>query len=99
MSKPESMRTLTVWGAVNLGNVVRAAQQNKRVAWILNGSGDVITGTARSIGDVQGNFASETDDVRDCFLRITTDAGWEHFMPIKEVLDRVADMEMSLDYS
>ncbi len=95
----ESKRVLTMREVEQLADVVTAVRRSRRVAWTLNGSGDVITGTARSVGDERGNFAGPDDDVRDCWMRITTDIGMEVFMPVSEVLDRVADMEMSLDYS
>jgi hypothetical protein len=45
-----------------------------------------VRGTARSIGDDCGNFAGRDDDVRDCSLRVTTDAGIEVFWPVAELI-------------
>lgn len=81
-------RILTVGEAVNLATIIGWAQGNLRLSW-LDDRGDVAEGTARSIGDEQGNFLNGTDDVRDGFLRITTASGFEWFVPMADVLDRV----------
>jgi hypothetical protein len=81
-------RTLTLSATVRLAVIIGWAQRNTRLRW-LDERGDIATGTARSIGDERGNFLTATDDVRDGFLRITTSAGWEWFVPIAEVLARV----------
>ena len=81
-------RVLSVGEAVDLATVVEWAIHNARLGWV-NESGDVSYGTARSIGDERGAHAQRSDDVRDCFLRITTDTGWEWFVPITEALERL----------
>lgn len=77
---------LTVTTAVALAAICTAAIGTQRVARATD-HGDITYGTARSIGDKNGNFASSDDDIRDCYLRVTTDGGWEVFWPVSEILD------------
>jgi hypothetical protein len=84
---PDRSRVLTVAQAAALGAIVRAAREQQRVAWVNDDSADGITwGTARGIGDIRGDRACGTDDVRDCFLRVTTVQGWEAFLAIPDVI-------------
>lgn len=77
---------LTKSDAVNLAAILAAAQGNRRVARLVDGR--VVEGEARSIGDENGNFLSEEDDVRDGYLRVTGGViGMDYFWPIKELMD------------
>lgn len=76
---------LNMTDACSLADIIRMAQGNKHVARLMD-NGDVVTGEARSIGTETGMFATATDDVRDMFLRVTTDAGWEAFWSVRELL-------------
>ena len=91
-------RLLTLADAVSLGTVLSAAQRTAPVARLMD-NGDVIYGTARSVGDENGNFASERDDVRDCFLRVTTSMGFEAFWPVADLLPLVRSGEFVVDYT
>jgi hypothetical protein len=92
-----SERILTVSDAADLGAIISAAQRNAPVGR-LTSSGDVITGTARSIGDQRGNFATGGDDVRDCYMRVTTTAGWEAFWRVSELLAEYRETTFVVDY-
>ena len=72
--------------AVKLATVIGWAQRNAKITWAANGHefDRLITGTARSIGDELGNFAKDTDDVRDLYLRVT--ATFEFFIPVRDVI-------------
>jgi len=83
-----STQVLSITDAVGLGVVVNAAIRTARIVRCLDG-GVLVRGTARSIGDDCGNFAGRDHDVRDCSLRVTTDAGTEVFWPIAEPIAEV----------
>jgi hypothetical protein len=92
-----SERILTISDAVRLGIVCEAAERKYPVARVLE-SGLVVFGTARSIGDRDGNFATRTMDVRDCFLRVTTKSGLETYWPIAELMNEVNTGEFVANY-
>lgn len=79
---------VTIRDARALGAIVQAAWRHELVAWLNDDSPDGITwGTARSIDDVHGNHASSTTgDIRDCYLRVTTSAGWDAFLSIRDLV-------------
>ncbi len=79
-------RILTISEAVDLGAIVSATNWS-RVARLIDGH--VHVGTARSIGDENGNFAGRNDDVRDCYLRVTLDTGFEAFWLVSELMGEV----------
>ena len=84
--------TLTIHEAHQLGRILDLVQRGARVVWLdpdVTGN-EPQTGTARSIGDENGNFITGSDDVRDAFLRITTSRGFELFMPIKKAMHLVS---------
>lgn len=81
-------KPLSIHDAVDLAAIVNAAIHTSHVTWALD-DGRIVEGTARSIGDENGNFASERDDIRGCFLRVTTSMGFEAFLPMADVLDKV----------
>lgn len=88
-----SNRPLTIADAVALAGVIDWAIHNRTILW-LNDRNEVERGTARSIGDVNGNFLAQGEDVRDAFLRVTTASGWEWFVPMSDVLARNGRGEM-----
>ena len=81
--------TLTMRDACALGAICGWAQRCVKLTWMVDGVQD--HGTARSIGDWQGNFAGPEADVRDEYLRITTRIGMEWFVPIREVMEMYHD--------
>jgi hypothetical protein len=87
---------LTLDQAARIGQLIDACERNAHAGWLADGR--TITGTLRSIGDEQGNFPTRNDDVRGEYLRITTDLGWEHFMPMAEATALLASGELVLDY-
>lgn len=74
-------RVLTIPDVISIGAIVGAAQHSYKVARLMD-SGDVVEGTARSIGDQNGAFLATGEDVRDGYLRVTTLQGWEAFWPM-----------------
>ena len=93
-------RLLTLHDAVNLSTIVDAAITGARVRWLDEASGDVRSGTARSIGRglVDGaSFLTDRDDVRDGFLRVTTDTGWEAFLPVADLVPMVRETTFVID--
>src|SRR5487761_1539313 len=90
-----SAQVLSISDAVDLGVIVDSAVRTARVARLLDG-GLLVRGTARSIGDDCGNFAGRDDDVRDCFLRVTTDSGLEVFWSVAELIPEVSTGMFSL---
>jgi hypothetical protein len=57
------MRTLSASEVTALATIVTMAHKGQHVARLVND--DVVQGTARSIGDRNGNFAGPDDDIRD----------------------------------
>jgi hypothetical protein len=47
-----------------------------------------MSGTARSLGDENGNFARD-EDIRDLYLRVTGDTGFEYFLPVRGLMEQV----------
>ena len=87
-------RTLSTFEAINLGLICSAARQGSRVARLLrdgNAAGQLVTGTARCVGDDRGNYLGAGEDVRDAYLRVTTTAGWEVFWPLSELSKELGD--------
>lgn len=83
-------RILSYSDAVAIADIVRAAHSGQRVARVFE-SGEILYGTARSIGDQNGNHASGKDDVRDVHLRVTLTNGFDHYWPMAEL---VADIKV-----
>lgn len=89
-------RPLTISDSVTLGEICRAVQGSLRVARLLDGN--VLIGTARSIGDANGNFALPDEDVRDCFLRVTLRTGLEAFWNVEELMPLISSGEFVIGY-
>lgn len=94
---------LTGYDACTLADLVRAAQGNQRVARLMpegtNAAGLVIVGTARCIGDENGNFAGRDDDIRDAFMRVTTLSGFEAFWPMSDLIKEHQQFTFITNYS
>jgi len=82
---------LSLRDAVAISTVVNWAVKGAKLRWVNDG---IHEGTARSIGDENGNFLSADDDVRDAHFRITTSMGWEWFVPMVDVVKMVRNSEM-----
>jgi hypothetical protein len=80
-------RVLNVRDAVALGQIVSCMKGRGQVARLVDGN--VLVGTARSVGDENGNFAAQLDDVRDCYLRVTLRSGFEAFWPVSELVQEM----------
>ncbi len=86
-------RVLNIPASVRLGMVCEAAQRKSKVRRLIPdteaGGGLVVEGIARSIGDKLGMFARGTDDVRDCYLRVTTTTGFDVFWLVSTLADEI----------
>ena len=91
------MEPLNVDQAVALGAVVNAVQRKAKVARLIE-NGDVVIGTARSVGDINGAYAASHEDVRDCYLRVTAVAGFECFWPIRQLIEDYSTGVLVLNY-
>jgi len=78
-------RVLTVSDAVVLGMVCNTAETCAHVARAFE-DGTVIRGEARSIRQLSGDLATREDDVRDCYLRVTTPYGFDSYWLISELM-------------
>ncbi len=72
--------------------VLQTAQNTARVAR-LRPDGTVTYGTARSVGDKTGYFGRSDQDVREMYLRVTSATGFEHFWPMRELIEEVSTGE------
>ena len=54
-------------------------------------------GTVRSLGDENGGFLTDTDDVRAAHVRITTSMGFEWFVPMRELVTMLDAGEIGED--
>ena len=90
--------SLTITDACTLADVIRAAQGNQPLAR-LQDNGEVLGGTARAIcSSPSGGYLSGDQDVREGFLWVTTQSGWEQWWPIREVVALVQAGELALNY-
>lgn len=87
---------LTISDAIYLNQVIDAASQSAKVAWVNDEdaeAGDVRYGTARHI--VQGpddiGFLRNDQDVRNGYLRITSRTGMEVFLPVRDLMRMAAE--------
>lgn len=73
-----------------MSTIVEMAEKHHRVIRLLPELNQlVVYGTARHICDPEGNFIPPKADVRDYFLRVTTNTGFEAFWPITELIEDV----------
>lgn len=76
--------------------VIDAAVGNRHVRR-LRANGDIAEGTARSIGNDTGGFARNSEDVSECFLRVTMVSGWDEFWPVADLMEQVRSGEFVCD--
>lgn len=91
-------RPLNVSDAVALHTVLEAAQQTRKVMR-LTADNNLIEGTARAIvtNESLSGFPGRDDDVRDCFLWVTTSAGWEAAWPVTALIAEVQTGEFGTE--
>jgi hypothetical protein len=77
---------LTVQTAVRLGTLASAASRYARVARAEDYGATVTYGTARAITTEDGALLGATTDIRDGYLWVTTDQGFEAFWPVSDIL-------------
>lgn len=85
---------LTMADLVALERIAHAAQTTAKVARATP-DGDILYGTARSIGDSRGNFLKPGRDVRGAYLRVTSRSGFERFWPVAELMPLVHSGEFA----
>jgi hypothetical protein len=83
--------TLGDYGA--LEPIVHAAQTCGKVSWF-NDNGAQMNGIARNIGDEYG-MAQPNVDIRELYLHVTAQSGWEHFIPIRKAMELVRKAEFA----
>lgn len=88
-----SHKPLTEATVLALAEVIRSARMGFSVTW-LNEHGDQLKGVARHlVTNVDtAAFAGSDDDIRDTFLRIS--GMFEYFLPLPEVLAKMASREL-----
>jgi len=84
---PAAARLLSGPEVMALAAIIAAAQTGETVARVdaAEPRAGVTRGTARSVGDLNGVFLAAHADVRDSYLRVTTDHGWDVFWPVAEL--------------
>ena len=93
-------RILSLSDAVALATVLDAAIQGARVRWVDDNHPDgVNAGTARHIvrDSRSAAFLGADDDVRDAYLRVTTLAGWEAWLPVADLIGMVRETTFVID--
>ncbi len=83
---------LTCSQARALAVIVKVARREGRVARVCTTAfHGVVRGTARHIvtDTDRAGFPGADDDVRDCWLRVTTEGGFEAFWSITELVEQV----------
>jgi hypothetical protein len=91
---------LSVGDATTIGMILHAAQTGQHVAR-LTPSGDVLVGIARHVvtSDTTAAFPHPTDDVRNCYLRVTSTSGFgEYFWPMTELIAEHQDQTFVTGY-
>lgn len=89
---------LTAADVISLAAIVEAARTEARVGRAV-ASGDVLSGTARHIvTGTQGLLAGPGDDIRLCYLRVTSPTGIEYFWPVSELVTAHQESTFVLDY-
>lgn len=81
------MCKLTFNDALSLNTVLDAPTGNRKVARVFP-DGNVVYGEARSVGTDTGMFDFDSD-VRDQYLRVTSDMGFEHFWKVSDLMPEV----------
>lgn len=87
---------LLVPDLIALHTIVDATIHNSKVRFAIVPGGVVYEGTARSIGEQNGNF-DYNKDVRDLYLRVTMDSGFERFIPVQQVVQWVHNGGFAVD--
>lgn len=85
---------LTISDVVALQTILTAAQQTRRVQYLLT-NGEVVEGVARAIAHHGGGFLRNDEDVRDGYLHVSQFG--EVWLPIKHVMEQVKRGEFVVD--
>jgi hypothetical protein len=89
--------TLTFRDALAVTEILRAVQGGKKIAQLVAG-GSIRVGTLRSVGDENGYFLGADEEVRDAYVRITWQNGFEQFVPFRDLMAEYNESTISLDY-
>lgn len=83
--------TLTISDVQALAHIIDAAKRQAKVAWE-SGGGGIHYGTARAITRDSGpGYINGATDVRDGYLHVTTDMGWELWLPVRDLMQAFID--------
>jgi hypothetical protein len=89
------MSILTIADAVAIAEILRMAQGCHKVTRLMP-DGTLVNGTARSVGHENGAFLSRETDVRDGYLRVTLESGFEAFWPVRDLIEPVQEGEFAI---
>lgn len=78
---------LTSAFAFLLGDLLNWVTQKQKVAYSTDDGATIRTGTLRHLVAGPGDFNFHTGDVRDAWVRITTDTGVEDALPITQIVE------------
>lgn len=87
---------LTTTDASALAAIINAAVTNQQVGRLIDEK--VVVGTARNIGDENGNFLDGQTDIRDGYLHVTMRAGWEVFWAVRDLMPQYLTGEFVVGY-
>lgn len=85
---------MTIEEIIQANTIITAAQTCAKVAWVTHG--EIRYGTARSIGDEQGQFAHGDAEFIGQYLRVTGREGFEYFLSVRHLMPKVASGEFAI---
>ncbi len=90
-------RPITAADVLPLADVLNHMMRHGRVRRLMPDTGDIVTGTLRHLcgPDLTTRTAK---DVRDEFVRVTSDTGWEYAWPLAELARQSTVGELALDH-
>lgn len=90
------MRYLSPRHVLSLAAVVGAVEKQARVRWATTG-GEVMMGTVRGFTTLDGGLThSQSPDIRDSWIRITTAQGYDLWFQVEEIAGMYEEGAISL---
>lgn len=98
-SPPPRAEILTAHKVRALAAIIAGCDAGRKAGWLTE-DGSVAWGIMRHLvtGPDRMGFLTEADDVRDCYVRITTSTGFEWCPPMRELIARWEAAELSIGY-
>lgn len=97
MSNTATLPTLNVHTLVALASLADACQRNAPCVFLFDGVPLQVTARALVKSPSYPSFLSSDDDVREAFVWFSGVV--EHFLPVSDLLDRLRDGTLALDYT